>query len=176
MEGATLHMAGNQQQCPRCGNLAAVSDGIYRQIGGAVEIVGAPGMTLAVLKSVGVLIERANKGQITVEAATAEAAKINPELASMINQWLSLGIAFVMMMLLALQIYLAEQDGEQEALDRQQQLTQMERMAEAMERASQSEETTRSYQVRSPRQKGANRGAANKNRKERRAEAARNRN
>lgn len=82
----SLHLEGNRETCPNCGNMAQIVDGTFNTVGGALAMISGPQITTDVLRRFGILAQSAIEKKITTEELHKQATEIDPLLGEMVNK------------------------------------------------------------------------------------------
>ncbi|PEW04514.1 hypothetical protein CN425_05115 [Bacillus cereus] len=75
-----ITMIGNKSQCPRCGYMARVPDGVFNFYNNAIEVLQASESTIKDLQKFYSIIQTANKAEATPQEVEQEIEKEVPKL------------------------------------------------------------------------------------------------
>jgi len=78
--GGRFVLHSNSEQCPRCGRMAAVVDGVFTAAMGQVRLLAGPQITQEILKRFTELVEQARRNEISPDALQELATKLDPKL------------------------------------------------------------------------------------------------
>lgn len=73
-----LTLAGNKQNCPRCGHMAGIVDGVFNVADDLIEVIKAPDFTVEVLQKLQVLVSQPINTNDDVEAIAKSADLLHP--------------------------------------------------------------------------------------------------
>lgn len=76
-----LTMTGNKAQCPVCGEMGEVPDGVFNVTDGVLEVLSAPTITHERLRRLQAILLSAKEGTATVDDAVDRLEREAPELA-----------------------------------------------------------------------------------------------
>lgn len=80
---ANVRLFNNRQDCPVCGSVGYLAEGIFNVTNDAIEVVSAPGTTLEMLVELQSIMQRARDGNISVEEAEKQVAALQPSFAAL---------------------------------------------------------------------------------------------
>src|SRR4051794_28457397 len=109
LELSVSNFRGNGAQCPNCGQIASVIDGLIQPIQNGIRILSAPDWTYDALDRLRHILEQAQAGQIPADELHSKVSAISPALAAIFDHlkshtdWLSLFVAMLFGILTQLQ-------------------------------------------------------------------------
>jgi len=80
-----ISLKGNKNQCPNCGNMADIPDGLFSVVNNTIELLKGPEITAQRLKSLKKIISDIRNKEITNEEITKTLTENAPELSSLAN-------------------------------------------------------------------------------------------
>lgn len=163
----------NATNCPNCGGIALSDNVIGGVISSAVEFAQAPGVTPQVLAAARSLAEELAAGRKSLEEVKKEAARIHPDLAPKITDWINAGTGVFLAIIAAITLYLAFSQGKTNDAKDEKRERQIERMTAALERVSREQfKAPAPPKIEDAERQSGQTKQPQKNRKTRRAEAA----
>lgn len=100
--GTRVHLAGNMTNCPYCGSIAQVADGVFEIAAGAIKIISAPDITSAMLTNFGQLISATYQGKASTDNLEESARIIDLRLGAAVQlAKQSNGYTWVVLLMLA---------------------------------------------------------------------------
>jgi len=84
--GGTVVLQGNREDCPRCGKWAELPDGTFDVVGNTVHVLAASKLTLERLQRLQAILDAANTGALSDEAAAEAIAAEAPELKPLLTK------------------------------------------------------------------------------------------
>jgi hypothetical protein len=88
LSGTSTHVEGNLVQCPICGGIGRVPDGLYNLRDGLIELLSGPSQTIADLKRFAALLEEARAKRIPPEEVAAKVARELPQYEGFVRRFL----------------------------------------------------------------------------------------
>lgn len=82
---SNISLKGNRSQCPVCGSMGLVAEGIFNATKDTIEVLSAPQTTLDMLRSLQDILARTKEGEISAHDAETAAAEISPQLAALVR-------------------------------------------------------------------------------------------
>ncbi len=73
-------LAGNRIQCPRCGAMARIPDGVFNAVGDTLELLSGPRRTYRDLDRIAAVLEQARSGRLSPQEAADLVRQEVPEL------------------------------------------------------------------------------------------------
>ena len=80
-----IQMTGNTSQCPNCGNVATVPDGLYNITNNTIELLKGPDISVQRLKALKRFVTDLQNKELTEEELTKTISKDAPELSSIVD-------------------------------------------------------------------------------------------
>lgn len=80
-----VSLKGNRSQCPVCGEVGIVAEGVFDVTTDTIQVLSAPTTTLDMLRRLQDILSKSKEGQLSYEDAEAAAAEISPELAALVR-------------------------------------------------------------------------------------------
>jgi hypothetical protein len=105
MPGWIIEMGANRERCPRCGEWAELPEGTFEVVEDAIRVLAASNLTRERLSRLQTILEAAQEGRISVEAAEQAVEEEAPELASLLQRLRPrMGRALIVFLVAVLQI------------------------------------------------------------------------
>lgn len=99
-------LVDNKITCPRCGFPASMVDGTFNAVGDTLELISGPPLTLEILDKLRDISERVRSRQVAPEDAIQEAKAIHPEIGSLFERFIALGLPALAVLISLIGIYL----------------------------------------------------------------------
>lgn len=120
--------------CERCGKRARVLDGTYNFVDGLVQIVSAPGWSIAALQRMQSILERHQGGEVSLDEALDDIGLFAPDAKTVLIEWLkNNGIDLIGIIIAVISIVLAELGAAEDHELRMRELSQTERLISLLE-------------------------------------------
>jgi len=99
---ASMHLEGNKETCPNCGEMASIVDGVFEVSGNILKLVSGPQFTKVLLSQFAHLLEQARRREIEPEELEKKATELNGELGQVVKQMRASGMRLMPVRLIML--------------------------------------------------------------------------
>jgi|RhiMethySRZTD1v2_1073278.scaffolds.fasta_scaffold761862_2 hypothetical protein len=99
---ASMHLEGNKETCPNCGEMASIVDGVFEVSGNILKLVSGPQFTKVLLSQFAHLLEQARRREIEPEELEKKATELNGELGQVVKQMRASGMRLMPVLLIML--------------------------------------------------------------------------
>ena len=106
---SSVTLSGNRSQCPYCGSMAVVPDGVLEVMDRGIKLFSGPDFTLDVLRAFQATVEDLRSGTTTPAEAEQGLAQVHRGLAQEFREWSAWGFNFVSAMAAAAALVVALQ-------------------------------------------------------------------
>lgn len=135
--GQFYNLWNNLDTCPKCGSeKAQLSEGTFKLLEEAAEIISAPAMTHAMFQAMIAISRSLDSGEITTEEAIQKVAEVNEPLADFVKKWGPLGTLaspIIAAIVGACVVYLTYTNNERQHVRQLSQYQVMERMLNTLD-------------------------------------------
>lgn len=97
----SVHSERSSQTCPRCGQMAEISEGTFFLVNDVLTAVQGPEVTKVALQKLQEIVEQAQSTGLSNDELAKQIAQVNPSLGAAIARNLRLPVAFVVLVCLA---------------------------------------------------------------------------
>ena len=130
---SNIRIRGNRTNCPRCGRIARLVDGVFAERGLGLEVQSGPPLTHAIVDQLREISRKVNAREISAAEAALQAESIDPIFGRIYKHFLALGLPSLGILIALIGLYLLFEDRRSSAEFERDLMREMTRQSAAIE-------------------------------------------